>query len=445
MGGTAGRSTVALSVAAVLLASTSGAILATEGCDSSAANGTPAAPTGQAALTLDVTWDSSDEVLVEYWAVPSGGDGYPAPPDWTGGCTDDAWGVCPPAYPLILTEPAIPGYNTTDRASAYTLMAMVRGACVYPKADSQPDNERVTGVYDSISEVPVTATITDREADGSVRSEATMAAVLPMPPDAGIADYSIWWRALGTFDWDPTTGLKDAQPTKEHPDDLVVEDTDSALEALAQPDPVSEPDETIAPGAFAPSTTPSPVERVEVALRWISRLGPATRGHEAAIGSAWQWVLFAAVQAFVAAEARGQDTAELEGAIRALVLFVLLRDREPERFDEIEPVPDDSAAGATAAPEPPPSGPPPDPPPKMGKRAKQEQRRWVWLPAAALIYQTYPNVTKKKLETATWYQMKVNDDGSRDFYNRKGRWIGTNPIDEREAVTVRRRGDTGSE
>jgi hypothetical protein len=111
MGGTGSRSSLALLVAAALLTSAlPSPTFATDGC-SSAENGTAAAPSGQPSVTIDVTWEPRDDVMVEYWAVPSGGDGYPPPPAWTGGCTEDAWGDCKPLNPLIFTEPGIFGFN----------------------------------------------------------------------------------------------------------------------------------------------------------------------------------------------------------------------------------------------------------------------------------------------------------------------------------------------
>jgi hypothetical protein len=77
----------------------------------------------------------------------------------------------------------------------------------------------------------------------------------------------------------------------------------------------------------------------------------------------------------------------------------------------------------------------------MKGAAKKQGREWVWLPAPAIVYQTYPTVEEKKLKTGTWYQMRENDDGSRDFYNRKGKWIGTNPPKERDQVVVRKKGE----
>jgi hypothetical protein len=81
----------------------------------------------------------------------------------------------------------------------------------------------------------------------------------------------------------------------------------------------------------------------------------------------------------------------------------------------------------------------------MGKRARRQQREWVWLPAPAVVHQTYPTVAEKNLNTGTWYQMKVNDDGSRDFYNKKGNWLGTNPVKETERVVVRKKGERPKE
>jgi hypothetical protein len=72
----------------------------------------------------------------------------------------------------------------------------------------------------------------------------------------------------------------------------------------------------------------------------------------------------------------------------------------------------------------------------MKGRAKKQQREWVSLPAPAIIHQTYPTVAEKTLKTGTWYQMKDNDDGSRDFYNKKGNWIGTSPVNDRDKVRV---------
>ena len=107
-----------------------------------------------------------------------------------------------------------------------------------------------------------------------------------------------------------------------------------------------------------------------------------------------------------------------------------------EAFGSTAPEPEDAASDGTeedvsiAAPA------PSKPPPPMKGRAKKQGREWIWLPAPAVVYQTYPTVREKTLKTGKWYQMKVNDDGSRDFYNKKGNWIGTSPVDDRGKVRV---------
>jgi len=78
--------------------------------------------------------------------------------------------------------------------------------------------------------------------------------------------------------------------------------------------------------------------------------------------------------------------------------------------------------------------PPPAPPPK---RKLKPDRQWVSLPGAFLVFDvTGPMVTRQWLDTGAWYQVRENEDGSRDFYNKKGRHLGTSPAAHRRWAKV---------
>lgn len=372
MGGRLGRSWFALASAVVLMVSSfSGGALASGAC-ADAENGASAPPVGSPSVRVDFAWPERDDVIVDYWATSStSADAYPAPPSWTGGCTDAAWGACSPLYPLVFSGTPIGGYNTESSAGTYTLMAMIHGACVYATKDGQPDNDRVAAVYDAVKEVKVDATIVDLLADGSARRTETLSAILTMPPDAGVSgeDYPLWWRVLGTFEWDPDNGVSGVQQAP-----LAASETAGVTESTHEQTP-QDVDSASAP---ASEMLLSPEQRRY--LGYLSILLALIFGPEAMMTFLFtgEW-----------------PVVEASGA--------------PEVVQPALTKPTD---------------PPSETPPKMSKKARAQQRQWVWLSAEAPV--------RKKgathwLEPGVWYQTKEREDGSRAFYDKNGALIGRSP------------------
>jgi hypothetical protein len=69
-------------------------------------------------------------------------------------------------------------------------------------------------------------------------------------------------------------------------------------------------------------------------------------------------------------------------------------------------------------------GVPPDLMPEQTKRMQDQGRVWVQLPAAAII--TKPDEQERVLNTATWYQLKLDPVGTQVFYDKKGKLLGRN-------------------
>lgn len=208
-------------------------------------------------------------------------------------------------------------------------------------------------------------------------------------------------------------------------------------------------DEEVDVGGSAPDgptrTVADPAERLEKLMIWLGvLLNPFHHDEEMSDRDlALDGIVLFRVLIHLALSTaldRDEDIADLAAAYHALGLLGLLLADDTDSTDATSPSTKSSKPGTTAeAPRP-----KKDPPPMEG-RAKKQQREWVWLPAPAVVYQTYPTVEEQTLKTGTWYQMKDNDDRSRDFYNKQGKWIGTNPVKERDRFEVRKQGERPKE
>jgi hypothetical protein len=392
-------------------------------------------------LTYVVT--RSSEPLIS----PYGGGGATG---WSAGCDAAAVGGCETVEPLILTDAPVTGANVTWLAEGrYTIVAGNAAACAYYQGDKP--------IYAKASDpMPVSASIEYYPAAGKGPPLSWMVESVDVPTyELAPMDASAR-RSLGTFDWDPVRGISnltaagasDATVTASDPGVPDAPPLPPGIIAGSPPGPgdFSTPDEEPdLPEDQAATTDPdAPTGAVpdtaERLMRFLVAMGVsidpfrnASEGTDAERALDGVMLLRAlVVLALRSALDQGRDTADLAAAYHALGLIgLLLEDEEaatpPTRKD---------TTGATA--EAPKGG---GKLPKMKGAAKKQGREWVWLPAPAIVYQTYPTVEEKKLKTGTWYQMRENDDGSRDFYNRKGKWIGTNPPKERDQVVVRKKGE----
>jgi len=232
----------------------------------------------------------------------------------------------------------------------------------------------------------------------------------------------------------------DGSDGRAHPDDMVVESDDSALDPPsdpAAPGGATAQDAPAATGSTSEKTIDS-VRRLEILLQALGQAANLFRPEDApptsgdmVVGGYFLMLTFLGNM--------DVDSERTETLASLMGLFLLLRADAAASEDStgaVAPPTTTTDEGTTAA-----ATEPAKAPPRMGKRAKKQQREWVSLPAPAVIYEAYPTVEKRKLKTGVWYQMKENDDGSRDFYNKKGNWLGTSPIDDRDKVEVRMRGE----
>ena len=81
-------------------------------------------------------------------------------------------------------------------------------------------------------------------------------------------------------------------------------------------------------------------------------------------------------------------------------------------------------------------GVPPDLEPQQQQRMQNQGRVWVQLPAAATIDSGKSKKQEQTLKTKTWYQVKLDPDGTQVFYDKKGRRLGKNLRPEPVQVRV---------
>ena len=210
MGGRALFATV--SALTLLLSSIGGAATVLAG-DACVGDGLAALPPGESyagadAIVIGVTWAKADAAGLQYIVTDSA---KPVKEPFAGtndayldaGCAAEAI-ICGPVAPLILTTAFSGGRNQGSLAAGhYTIVAAPGGACVYHSGEGGKAEYATAPAT-----IPVTATIEyyrSGETTPSVSKslESVMVPTLEEPP----VDLSPHRRILGSFDWDPVTGV----------------------------------------------------------------------------------------------------------------------------------------------------------------------------------------------------------------------------------------------
>lgn len=423
-------------------------------------------PLEQPAVFVTVTWDNTRDYVFSYDVTtspdplndPNAGEDA----SWAGGCQPPS-PRCNRPDPLVITEGSLSWqdangnsrgfYNNAVGAGTYAVLAETKGFCYFP--DGSPDGlfyDEASGTFlqpnmvAAPDSVPVTAKIEAFDGEGNKVFEDRLVAKVPIEisPQSRPSDR----RMLGTFEWDPATGISNlvaAEPP--------AGGSDSAKAAeLPPPDPllgttivgsVPGPDDFNAPDEDGEPT----VEEGPAEGEGTAEVGPAYQPEKVLSGEGYFWVqklLLGIALSPVSDETRAE-------ALSLIYLLQLLRspdapvaDASADDLDEPDDTPVEapqSALDALAGPEDDASVSPPvvtgpdaltfvgEPPDLKAEQQKQMQnqgRVWVQLPAKAKIDTGKSKKPKHTLKTKTWYQVKLDPDGTQVFYSKKGELIGTN-------------------
>jgi len=402
MGGHAGRSLFAVVTSSALLLASLGVTAAADAGCRETGSVAPPPPYSEPYVLVRFDWAEKDDVMVTYYA-----EGSTDPVNdpwfnayWTAGCTADAWGFCPLPHPLVLTADRIGGANWEESPGVYTLMAETYGACVYATDTGQADTDRVVAVHERISDFEVTATVEHYRAGESepYRVEEPLKVMLSLHPDPyEVPDPIAYRRILGTFAWDPAIGITNLQ-TADRPasgadyaqtPELPPLDPRIGITDVGAPPGSDDHDDSSAQPAPRTGSEPHPLLQL---MAMLMLLEVQEHGEDVAADGAMTMLRFLRQIGFLDDGSGSTNIATPETAAD----------------------PDDADAVDQAAP-------PSVSPPKMGKEARKQQRQWVWLPYEA-------SVRKKGathwLKAGVWYQTKVDEDGNRAFYDKKGDLVG---------------------
>jgi hypothetical protein len=392
----------------------------------------PAAPYPVDVVVVDARWDEHfGEQLVAYTIKrPSG--------------QDELWGVagcdigaleCDEYEPLVLVSDAIEGalelsdyFNTLFHASnarvshdsgRFSLTVQGLGACVYYDGD-EPYHS------DFPSSLPVTATVSYYRA-----GEATPCLSQTIGP-AGIPAITASYVeglppevTFATFEWGGSAaGIcgSAAEATA-----AVLPGVDPDIEAILPPDPVGrEPtDEAGDTGREASARAEPSAGRASARARRILDL--------------LLYTAFTAEDKIPRVSGRPvvQVTPEEIAAVLIMKLLTdadLLEDVAEDRSGGAEGNATGDADGPTSVTRPDKVSGPQKPPPDIKPKHRVAGSSWATPTSTVKIGDM--SGKKPKLKAGKWYQMTAGFDGRRDFYDRKGRLIGTIPPSERDRVVV---------
>ncbi len=354
------------------------------------------------AVLIDFEWEEQDAIRMTLRAPHPGG---PEPGDGTtnrtNGCVPGSRYVCWEDPPLIFTEAELPsGYPIERRPGTYALMAEVSEPCMYSDAAGELDAGRLAAVYGH-SGFDITVTITQCEAGGPCETVETIRDRVPMPPKGTVYTGNMappeYQRVLGTFDWDPATGVSSfvVAPPASYEDtsaDASAHDAAEADSGSSEPDEAAEHDD-------AAEVTDDPPDDVSVAR-------PSGETSDELI----------VVLAALLVDPDKVLEWLLTGGLREVVDRMNAGRKEAEEADALDP--EGLEADAAMSDDPQPweitSDGPPDTKLKQG-------RRWV---QAGDGFSVRHDGETRELSPTTWYQVK-EVDGKYRFFDQDGRLLGS--------------------
>ena len=410
----------------------------------------PPAPYPVDAVKVEVRWDEHfGEQIVHYEIQEPGGS-------WIvsqyAGCKIGAL-ECDEHEPMVLLSPEVQSdpelydYGRTvffaanaevgQEAGTYTITAESRGACTYYDGDEP--------YYSGFpASLPVTVNVSYYRA-----GEAAPCLTQTIGP-AGIPAITASYEdgpapevKLATFEWSAS-----AAEICDHTADAVLPGLDPLIGAIVAAAPPG-PDEDV-PMESAEDGTDGVDEATDAEVTGTADPEAPDRPRRASRDSldAMRILIYLAVEGVKARNSIG-STWTSENTERLAGAFLLWLLDDPEDEDPPDAIADeaagddqpaaiaDEAAGeadesaTTARPGKAPG--PEDPPPEI--KPKHQVADSVWGTPTTTIKVRGPSGKKSKLKVG-WYQITQGFDGRRDFYDRKGRLLGTSPPGDRDRHPV---------